>query len=50
MAGIALAVTVIVVALAWVNRDQSPRPGAPSRRPADAQRRVGASDDDRSTL
>ena len=37
MAGIALAVTVLVVALAWVNRDQSPRPGAPARRPRDKQ-------------
>jgi hypothetical protein len=37
MAGIALAVTVIVVALAWVNRDQTPRPGAPVKRSRDKQ-------------
>lgn len=53
MAGIALAVTVIVVALAWVNRDQSPRPGAPARRPNDGAPRwpttSDARDDQRST-
>jgi hypothetical protein len=40
MAGIALAVTVIVVALAWVNRDQSPRPGASGTRSRDKQSSV----------
>jgi len=38
MAGIALAVAVVVVALAWVSRDQSPRPGAPQKRSHDAPR------------
>lgn len=47
MAGIALAVTVIVVALAWVNRDQSPRPGAPARRPNEGASRWPAANDAR---
>lgn len=53
MAGIALAVTVIVVALAWVNRDQSPRPGSPTRRTTDSAQWPAPSDapgDQRSTL
>lgn len=53
MAGIALAVTVIVVALAWVNRDQSPRPGAPTQRTRDGAPQWPAAsdarDDQRST-
>lgn len=43
MAGIALAVAVVVVALAWVSRDQSPRPGAPQKRPGDTTHQPGGS-------